>query len=287
MNLENIYVDSTLERFGYKYKIPLKKILKEALEDIRKLIPPEKLPKGIKLSFGMISAPFTHYDISNDIIDINIFPIYFQPKYDKSCSIGDRDSAIKYIFEHEILESILNKPSKFRGLLNSILPSFSDLNVEPNPEILKVCCDALCSDIRTDKELLNFEDNARGLLVAHSLECNLNGYKISNLQLSKFNGKYFINMNPYDLIFDIMTNTRHIVLAHLIKKKYPKYQKYIPKYTSHFSNKIFSKLKYSELQKVLLDIRKELNEPKPKPKKIFNDFLFLLEKLNVMPLSDN
>lgn len=269
-------IDPKLHEFSKKFKTPLISILRKSVKDVSPLI--EKLPSVINLKIGTISLPFSKYDKPNDVLEINIFPLFFKPTYGEK-GYKDRDDAIRYIFNHEILESLQNAPINFnfKNIFNIIFSALSPSintkmfkNLIPCEESLEIFCNEVCSDVKTDRQLMGLKHNRRGFFLVHNISHEIEKECIDSLEIKKEEDFFLVNKEPYQLTSLILSEARRSIFAEEAKFYGWRLGRFETQLIYHTINK---KLKYSPLQKKMLNIRAELKKPDPLPEYIFQQAL--------------
>lgn len=217
----------------------------------------------IILKEGHPTIPYAMYNPEDSSLEIFIFRRMFYPHYGKK----NRDYLLFYIFQHEIKEAILRKPSKAYEIVNQtftyFLPDNMTQRLEYSDESLVLHCKNVCSDAVVDKEITSKNKNsARGFLIAHNLGWGMDKNLINNLDKSE---------NIYEFIFMILSLTRRAMIGKRLKGLYKKseYQTYASKYIVQF-HKITDKLDTTSRQCVF-NILSELGKENPDWREVYYD----------------
>lgn len=250
-----------------KDKVEIKRIIYEIKKELE-LTAEERFPSVISLYTEMTFLPYGRYNPYEDKLEIFI-PRLFLSKIYFTKEIWK--AVIKYILTHEILEPIERRTVSgglkafFNKFYYSLMPVTIDLlDMKYDGLSLEAFSEDTCEDIKTDRRSLYSEEQELGFAAIHTELLEFEKNKLKNLKLIKNDSGYFVNMDPNELMFWLLSGMRKAVLGMQCKKHY------FGRFESHILYHIILKaIKYPELQMLLYSIFKEVSKEKPSYKKVY------------------
>lgn len=272
--------ESSLLSEAKKRECEIVHLTEQALADVEPLL--NRIPSKIYLQWGMPQTPFARYDADMDVVEIRMFPNFFDKKWGNGTA-EERDVSLRTQLNHELLESIKHSPadSNLKRLITGTFCNLTSMIGIPNlseqftplfntHDGLRLMIDDVQRDIRVDRQLLQLPHVPKGFNLIHSNYLNLDRFRLKKVNVEIKNGAFVINMNPYKFLHTIIPAMRRSVIAKAIKSQHGTHGGlYLGRFTTFVTNRIISeRVRYSQLQKLLHEIHNELALTKPNKSRV-------------------
>ncbi len=244
-----------------------------------KLNEEERFPENISFIPKMTILPYARYSHSEDKLEIFVPRLFLSGNYLDNKGLK---AMMKHILTHEIVEPIERKTisAGLKALFNrfyfTLTPLIGpSLDLQSSDLSLEAFCEDTCEDINTDRRCLYSNEQEFGFSLIHKEILEVEKSKIENLKIEKVSGKYYSNMQPYELICFILSMMRKAVINKKVRKyRLGRFQSTLLLHT------IGKKIKYQELQECLYLMIKELKNQNPSYKKVYDYAMSFVNKLN-------